>query len=199
MIKIGNYLVSDDILSEQFACNLKACNGACCVLGDDGAILTEEDTGVLEDIYQDVEPYLTEEGKDAIGKQGHYIMNPEGKLRTPLINGSACAYVTYTDGIAWCGIEKAWADGKTWYRKPVSCHLYPIRTADLGEFEALNYERWEICSPACEKGQKEKIPVFKFLREALERKCGPEFYEALEATAEHLNSTKDSNEESGDS
>jgi hypothetical protein len=186
VIKIGKYLVSDDILSEQFACNLKACKGACCVGGDDGAILTEKDTGILEDIYPDIEEFITEEGKAAVAAQGHYTMNDKGGLRSPLIEGKACAYVTYTDGIAWCGIEKAWAAGKTWYRKPVSCHLYPIRTTDLGELEALNYERWEICSPACEHGKKNKTKVYEFLKEALIRKCGEEFYEALQATGKHL-------------
>ena len=113
-------------------------------------------------------------------------MNHEGHLRTPLIEGKACAYVQYRDGVALCGIELAWFDGKITYRKPVSCHLYPIRTKDLGEFEALNYEQWEICSPACDRGEKEGIPVFRFLKDALIRRCGEEFYEALEAASAYV-------------
>ncbi len=186
MIQIGKYLVSDELLEERFACDLGACHGACCVMGDDGAILKHEDSGILEDIYDEVAPYLTPEGRKAVEEQGHYVMNDEGQLRTPLIEGKACAYVQYKEGIALCGIELAWLEGRISYRKPVSCHLYPVRTKDLGEFEALNYERWEICAAACSKGDREGIPVYRFLKEALIRHCGEEFYEALDATARHI-------------
>ncbi len=186
VIRIGQYLVSEDLLEERFACDLGACHGACCVMGDDGAILNAEDPGRLEDVYDEVAPYLTPEGLQAIAEQGHYVLNDEGQLRTPLIQGKACAYVQYRDGVALCGIELAWLDGKISYRKPVSCHLYPIRTVDLGEFEGLNYERWDICKPACNKGEREGIPVYRFLKDALIRHCGEEFYDALEATAQYL-------------
>lgn len=183
VIQIGKYLVSDELLSERFACDLGACHGACCVMGDDGAILSDEDPGFLEDVYDEVAPYMTEEGRQSIAEQGHYVLNDEGQLRTPLIKGAACAYVQYRDGVALCAIELAWLEGKIAYRKPVSCHLYPVRTKAIGEFEALNYERWEICAPACDRGEREGIPVYRFLKDALIRHCGEDFYEALEAAA----------------
>ncbi len=186
MIKIGQYLVSDELLDEAFACDLGACHGACCVEGDDGAILSEEDPGLLEAAYPAVEPYLTEEGKAVIAREGFFVVNEENKLRTPLIEGKACAYAIERDGVALCGIELAWLEGKTAYRKPVSCHLYPVRTAEVGDFTALNYERWEICKPACARGAREGIPVYRFVKDALIRLAGEDFYEALEATDRHL-------------
>jgi hypothetical protein len=187
MIRINQYLVSDDVLEEQFACNLSACKGACCVAGDEGAILAFEELDTLEEIYDDVKDFLTEEGRGKLEKDGPYYLNPEGQPRTSLLKNNACAYTVFENGIALCGIEMAWRAGKINWKKPLSCELYPIRTKDLGDgMEAINYERWEICSPACDRGKKEKIPVYKFLKDALIRKCGEEFYETLEATASYL-------------
>jgi hypothetical protein len=186
VIQIGRYLISDDLLEEAFACDLGACHGACCVEGDDGAILSEEDPSLLEAAYEVVEPYLTEEGKAVVAREGFFVLNEEGQLRTPLIEGKACTYAVERDGVMLCGIELAWLDGKTAYRKPVSCHLYPIRTRELGEFTALNYERWDICKPACTKGAREGMPVYRFCKDAIIRLAGEDVYEALDATWRHL-------------
>ena len=185
LIQIGKYLISDDLLEKKFICDLDACKGACCVAGDEGAILKESETGILDDIYEDVKEYLTPEGKEVLEKEGPYYLNEQGAPRTSLIDGKACAYTIFENGTAFCGIEKAWADGKTHFRKPVSCHLYPVREKDLGEFTALNYERWEICSPACDLGEKHKVAVYSFLEGALTRAYGEEFFQALHATAQH--------------
>ena len=187
MIVIEKVLVSEDLLDQEFVCNLSACKGACCVEGDEGAILTQEEAGILKEVYHDVKEYLTEEGRNAIEEnQAYYTPDAKGNPKTTLIDGAACAYIRYENGIAFCGIERAWQDGKTWFRKPVSCHLYPVRTLELEDgFEAVNYERWEICKPACEFGKKNQVPVYKFLKEALIRKFGEDFYEALDAAAEY--------------
>lgn len=182
MIIIDEILVSDDILDFEFVCNLDACKGACCVEGDEGAILEKEELEILEKIYPEVEPYLTPEGKAAIEKQGLFITNKEGALKTPLINNGPCAYIYYDNGIALCGIEKAYREGKISWQKPVSCHLYPIRIEKVSGHDALNYERWNICNPACKNGKKLNVPVFRFVKDALIRKYGSEFYDALEAT-----------------
>jgi len=182
MIIIEEKLVSEDILDVEFACNLTACKGACCVERDEAAILEEQETDILKKIYPVVQEYLTEEGRKAIEKQGYHIVNNEGELKTPLINNGPCAYVTYQDGVALCGIEKAYRAGKLNWPKPVSCHLYPIRINKVGEYDALNYEKWDICKPACKHGKKLHVPVYRFVKDALIRKYGPSFYEALDAT-----------------
>ncbi len=182
MILIDQQLISDEILDEAFVCDLNACKGACCVEGDEGAFLEEAELKELERVYPVVKEYMTEEGILAIEKQGYHVTNEDGELKTPLINGGPCAYIYYDKGIALCGIEKAWRDGKIDWMKPVSCHLYPIRITKAGEYDALNYERWDICSPACSNGQKLEVPVFRFVKDALIRKYGEGFYEALEAT-----------------
>lgn len=192
MIAIKDKLVSNDIVKEEFHCNLNACKGVCCVEGDTGAPLEVFEMEILDHIYPMVEPYLSEEGKAAIKEQGKYNLDKEdGVFKTPLIQGKACAYAIKEEGTIWCGIEKAWKDGKipaevADFKKPISCHLYPIRVEKNEHFEALNYEEWEICDAACALGKELKLPVYKFLKEALVRKYGIEFYETLEATAKHM-------------
>jgi hypothetical protein len=129
-----------------------------------------------------VKDYITQAGRDAIGNQGTHIINNEGEYKTPLVDNGPCAYVTYQEGVALCGIESAFRDGKLDWPKPVSCHLYPIRIQDVGGYDALNYEKWNICSPACKQGKAAHMPVFRFVKDALIRKYGTSFYEALEAT-----------------
>lgn len=188
MLIINNTVISNDVIEEQFVCNLTACKGACCVKGDGGATLEEHEMGILDDIYPLVEPYLTPEGKAAIEQQGHYVLDNELGFTTPLINGGPCAYVIYDElGIAKCGIQKAFEDGIIDFPKPVSCHLYPIRIKQLNsQFEAVNYERWSICKAACKLGKQLKVPVYVFLKEPLIRKYGPDFYQQLDAAAQHL-------------
>lgn len=182
MIEIEKTLVSEEIFEEHFACDLAACKGACCVLGDSGAPLLEEELAILDDIYDDVKPFLRPEGIEALEAQGTFVIDIEGDYETPLINGKECAYTTFdSKGVALCGIETAWRAGAVKWKKPISCELYPIRVTKLHEHEAINYHRWDICKPACECGAKLKLPVYKFLKEPLIRKFGVEYYGHLEA------------------
>lgn len=187
MFVVQGKLIAEDIVKEAFVCDLHACKGACCWEGDYGAPLEKEELAVLESIQEVLNPYLSEKGKDAIRKQGAYVFEEEaGEFATPLVDDGPCAYMVYDEkGIAKCGIEQAWKDGKTDFKKPISCHLYPIRIHlnDLVEFEALNYDRWDICSAACTLGQQLQVPVYRFLKEALIRKYGEAFYKELDALA----------------
>lgn len=187
MIIIDDKIVSEDVAKEYFACDLAKCKGACCVEGDSGAPLELDELDVIEDLVDKVKPYLTKEGIDVIEKDGPFYLDKEdGTMKTSLINGGACVFINYKNGIAYCGIEKAWLDKKVSFRKPVSCHLYPIRIEKLHDYEALNYEEWDICKPACSNGKELKIPIYKFAKNAIIRKYGEEFFRKLEATIEHL-------------
>ena len=185
MIIVGNVLVSIDVTTEQFACNLAACKGACCWEGDFGAPLEADELARLEEVFPAVEPHLNAAGRAAIAEQGLFTENEQlGGHDTPLVNGRDCAYVAYTDGgMAYCTIERAYNEGKTNWKKPISCHLYPIRVNSKPEanFEALNYDRWDICSAACSKGKREKIRVYEFAKAALVRKYGEEWWNELDA------------------
>lgn len=181
MFQIGKTIVSEELLQEEFSCNLSACKGACCVEGEAGAPLDENEIEVLQTIYSLVKPYLRKEGIDAIAEQGVYIRRENGDLETPLIAGKECAFVVFDDkGTALCGIENAFYDGKIDWKKPISCHLYPVRLQKYSTFTAVNYHRWDICSEACSLGKALKIPVYKFTREALIRKFGQTWYDELE-------------------
>ncbi|MEZ5013723.1 MAG: DUF3109 family protein [Chitinophagales bacterium] len=190
MIIIQETLVSEDIFEKQFACNLSACKGACCVEGDEGAFVDEKEIKKLKEVYPAVKKYMSKEGIEAVEKQGYYVVNDEGILKTPLMKSGPCAYTIFENGIALCGIEKAYFNKEVKWRKPVSCHLYPIRITRVGDHDALNYERWNICKPACTHGKSLGIPVYQFVRDALVRKYGKEYYKALEATAKYLQEKK---------
>jgi hypothetical protein len=180
MIVIQNTVISDDVAEQFFVCNLNACKGACCVEGDLGAPLELEELEILKNEYPKIEPFLTEAGKQAIAAQGLYIEDWEGDYSTTTINDRECAYALYDElGILKCGIEQAYLAGATDFKKPISCHLYPIRVTKYEGFEALNYDRWDICSPACSFGAKLGVPVYKFLQEPLERKYGADWYAEL--------------------
>ncbi len=180
MIKVGKILVSDDLVTENFICDLEKCKGACCVEGESGAPLDEEELPVFEKIYKKVKPYLTNDGIKAIEEQGLYVKDSDDDWVTPLMwPGGPCAYTIFEKGIAYCGIEKAWRDGKIKFQKPVSCHLYPIRIEKMRAGEALNYHRWELCSAACKLGKKKKVRVYEFLKTALIRKYGEKWYDKL--------------------
>jgi hypothetical protein len=188
MIEIGNTLVSDDLVEKQFVCDLNACKGACCVHGDSGAPLEDGEEKLLEEIYPMVEPYLTEKGKKAIKKQGKWLIDSDGDKVTPLVGGNKeCAYTIFENNTAFCGIEKAFRDGKVKWQKPVSCHLYPVRITEHKKFTAVNYEKWDICKPACACGEKLEVPVYKFVKTALVRKFGEEWYKQLELAADFMN------------
>lgn len=181
MIQIEEKLISEEIFSEEFVCNLTRCKGACCVAGDVGAPLEKYETDILDKIFDKVKPYLRPEGVAALEEQGTWTIDPsDGDYVTPMVHGEECAYVIFDEkGITKCGIEKAYEDGAIDWHKPISCHLYPIRVTEYSSFTALNYHEWEICSPACELGKELKVPVYKFLKAPLIRKYGEEFYETL--------------------
>jgi len=180
MIENGNTLISDDIKEKFFVCNLSKCKGACCVAGDLGAPLEEQELPVLESIYKSVAPYLSQEGRDAIKAQGKYILDGEGDYSTTTIGGKECAYAVYDKNILKCGIEQAWIDKKIDFKKPISCHLYPIRVTKYELYDALNYDQWDICNDACLLGKELQVPIYKFLKEALIRKYGKKWYADLE-------------------
>ncbi len=185
MFQLGKTIVSEDILEKEFVCNLSACKGSCCIEGEAGAPLLQEETSILEDIYPKVKPFLRKEGIKAIETQGTWIKNDFDDLETPLVNDAECAYVTFNDkGHASCGIEDAYNQGIIKWKKPISCHLYPIRTRDYSEFSAVNYHKWEICDDACSLGKELQLPVYKFLKDALVRKFGQNWYDALDKIAE---------------
>jgi hypothetical protein len=184
MLVIEDKVISDDVVEEQFVCDLNACKGACCVEGELGAPLNEEETKILEDIYEKVKPYLLKEGIAAIEKQGKWVLTEEAeKYNTPLMKKGGCAWMNYDkNGVVICGIEKAYNDGIISWKKPVSCHLYPIRITKQRKtgYDMINYERWHVCKAACKNGKALKVPVYKFLKDALIRKYGEEFYNVLE-------------------
>lgn len=190
MIIVQDVLLSEEVVEAQFICNLEACQGACCWEGDYGAPLEDEEIGILEAEYPNIAPFLTEEGRKTIAEKGLYeFVREEQDFGTTLLENGACAYLTFDErGIGKCGIEAAYEAGSTSFKKPVSCHLYPIRikNAGQGSYDLMNYDRWDICSAACTLGARHQVPVYQFVREALIRKYGNEFYEELDAVAKEL-------------
>ena len=183
MFQLGKTIVSEDILQKDFVCNLSACKGACCVDGDAGAPLSLEETKILEEIYPKVKPFLRKEGIEAIEKLGTWVKGTDQDLETPLIDEKDCAYVIFDGKTALCGIEQAYNQGVIDWKKPVSCHLYPIRVKDFTEFTAVNYDKWHICDDACTLGKELQVPVYKFVKEALIRRFGEDWYLELEKVA----------------
>lgn len=190
MIVIDDVIISDDVVEKQFVCNLSACKGECCVAGELGAPLEESETEILESIYEKVKPYLTPAGIKAIEKQGKWVRTEEDeKFNTPLMGNKGCAWLNYDEnGVVICAIEKAYRDGVVDWKKPISCHLYPIRitTQKSTGHEMVNYERWDVCRPACKNGKALGVEVYKFLKEPLIRKYGEAFYNALDEAARQL-------------
>lgn len=190
MFQLDRTIVSEEIIQNEFVCNLTACKGACCVDGDAGAPLSADEVETLKVIYPKVKPYLRKEGIEVIEKQGTSTLSDFGEFETPLIDNADCAYVIYDkDKKALCGIEKAYNDGVIDWKKPVSCHLYPIRVKQYSEFAAVNYDKWEICDDACTLGKSLQVPIYKFVKEALIRKFGEAWYEKLEKIAENMKAT----------
>ena len=185
MIQIDDKLISEDLFSEEFVCNLAKCKGICCVEGDAGAPLNEDETHILDEIYPKIKSYLRPEGIQAIEEQGTYTLDFEGDLVTPLVNNAECAYVIFDEkGYTKCAIEKAYEDGVIEWQKPISCHLYPIRITEYSNFSAINYHEWDICSDACTLGKELGVKVYQFLKKPLIRKYGEDFYQTLSEAAE---------------
>lgn len=194
MIAIDNVLVSDDVIEAKFVCDLHKCKGGCCEDGDAGAPLEKAEKKILNNIFEEVKPYLTAEGLAEIERQGKYVYDNEFGWVTPTVNGGICAYgVRDERGIIKCAIEQAYYDGKVEWKKPISCHLYPIRIVEAKHATYVNYEpRDPLCNPACALGKKLKLPVYQFLKEPIIRKFGEEFYGVLEqVAAEHFAEKKD--------
>jgi hypothetical protein len=189
MLQIGNTLISLDVIEKKFCCDLSKCKGICCVDGDSGAPLTDEEVDLIEEEYDNFKSYLRPEAISVIETQGTWVIDIENDKVTPLINNKECAYVIFDGDIAKCGIEKAFFDGKTKFRKPVSCHLYPVRIKQYRDFTAVNYDEWEICKPALRLGMHKNVYVYNFLEESLIRKFGKEWYSELRIAADSLLNT----------
>jgi len=184
VIQLGKTIVSEDILDKDFACNLAACKGACCVDGDAGAPVEDAECNILKDIYPKVKPFMRAEGIKAVKQQGVFTTNKAGEHETPLVKGAECAYVIFDNkNIALCAIEEAYNCGEINWKKPISCHLYPVRVQDYSEFAAVNYHKWPICDDACTLGVALQMPVYKFVKQALIRKFGEDWYAELEKVA----------------
>lgn len=188
MIEFENTIISSDIFMEEFVCNLSKCKGACCIEGDSGAPVLHEEIPQIEDVIDEVKPYLPKAGLQAIEEQSTVVIDQFGELTTPLVENKQCAYVVTEDnGMLSCGIEKAYLDNKISFRKPQSCALYPIRVSKLSSGKlALNYHKWDICSDACALGQEKKVTVFEFLKQPLIRAFGNAWYQSLDEIRKEL-------------
>lgn len=185
MIAIDNVLISDEVVEARFVCDLQKCKGGCCEDGDAGAPLEEEECKIIDENFGSFASYLTPEGAAEIKRQGKYVWDKEFGWVTPTVDGGLCAYgFRDAEGIIKCGIEAAYYDGKLDWKKPISCHLFPIRITESKKYTMVNYEpRETLCAPACALGKKVKLPVYQFLKEPIERKFGTEFYETLHQLA----------------
>jgi hypothetical protein len=176
---IDDTLVSEELKSICFSCDLLQCKGDCCVEGDAGAPLEEEEISILEDCIDEIKPYMTKGGLKEIEKTGVFDYDADAEYVTPLVNDRECAFVYFENGISYCAIEKAWIEGKISFQKPVSCHLYPVRLSKLKHHTAVNYDRWDICKVALIKGKQESIPLYRYLKTPLIRKFGESWYQKL--------------------
>ena len=186
MIQVEDKIISLDVFEKHFVCDLNACKGSCCVDGDAGAPLLENEVNILEDIYEQVKPYMMQKGIDVVDKEGVAVLDIEGEVTTPLVNSRECAFVIDENGISKCSIEKAHYEGKVKFKKPISCHLFPIRIQEFSDLDAVNYEEIKICAPACKCGSKLEVPVYAFLKEPLIRKYGEVWYKELLEAAKFL-------------
>ncbi len=191
MIEIDGKIISTDILTTKFCCDITKCKGICCVEGNAGAPLEIEEVDILESQYNNYSEYMTQEGRDVIAKEGFMIVDLDGDYTTPLINDSECAFSFKEGDITLCAIEKAYKEGKTGFYKPISCHLYPIRLANFSNGSTgLNYHRWGVCSSALENGAKIGVPMYRVLEAPITRRFGTDFYKALEIAAKFMEEQK---------
>lgn len=187
MLQIKDVIVSFDVLTECFSCNLALCKGECCIEGDAGAPVTPDEIAQIEELLPTIWEDLSIEARKVINSQGVAYTDPEGELVTSIVNGKDCVFTCYgDDGCCYCAIEKAYRNGLCKFKKPVSCHLYPIRVKRIGDYYGLNYDRWDVCRAAVVKGRKDGIPIYKYLKEPLVRRFGQEWYDELELTVEEL-------------
>lgn len=189
LIRIGDVLISSEIVTEYFACDYQKCKGCCCIIGDSGAPLKEEECELLERNYKSFSPLMTDVGRSVVARTGFFDVDIEGDLVTPLTGPAReCVYAIFDDDEnCFCSVERAYISGKGRFRKPISCWLYPIRESRLSNgLTALNLHRWNLCSDAFIKGEKEKVRVYQFVREPLIERFGEEFYDMLCAAAEKI-------------
>lgn len=187
MIEIDGKVINTEIFRRRFICDISKCKGTCCYDGDSGAPLEEDELEKLTEVYPTVKPYLSDEENEEIAKQGLWVTDRDGDLVTPIIRGCECVYSNREEDGTWsCAIEKAYREGKTKWRKPISCYLYPIRVSKTRKYEMLNFHEWEVCRPAVELGEKIGTPAYKFLKEPIIAKYGEEFYNELEQVEQEL-------------
>lgn len=181
LIEVQDKVVSSSLFEKKFVCDLAACKGACCVEGDAGAPITLDEICAVEDNLDEIKAFMRPEGIEAVEKSGVFYMDWDNDAVTTLVNGKECAFVNFdANGTAKCAMEQANLAGKSTFKKPISCHLYPIRVQRYPNFQALNYSEWDICSPACACGDELNVKVFKFLKEPIVRAFGSDFYEEME-------------------
>lgn len=185
MFQIGDAIVASDIIEENFLCDLSACMGECCVEGDAGAPLEEEEVKIIEDLLSEVWDDLSPTAQAVIKEHGVAYRDHDGDMVTSIVHGKDCVFTYYDEkGICKCAIEKAYREGRTNFYKPISCHLYPIRLQKYKDFTAVNYHRWSICKAAVLLGKKEGLKVYEFLKEPLIRRFGEDWYNELVLVAE---------------
>ena len=186
MIDIDNKVLSRELFTKKFVCELSSCKGACCVEGTAGAPLEKKEAELLNQNFDKISKYISTRAKKIINSYGKYVILDNGNLETPLVDSKACVYVHYEDnGSLSCGIEKAYLNKEISFNKPISCHLYPVRVKEYSEFTAVNYHNWSICSDACSLGNELKKPVFEFVKEALIKKFGKDWFLELEIIAKN--------------
>ena len=189
--QIDNVLITTEILTERFCCDLDACKGECCVEGDAGAPVTLDEVAAIEDSLDVVWDELSASAQAIIDKQGVAYTDEEGDLVTSIVGGKDCVFTCHDNGCCFCALEKAYRAGKARFCKPISCALYPIREVSLSNgLAGLNYHRWNVCQEAVKKGKELDLPIYKFLKEPLVRRFGNEWYEMLEAAAEELSASR---------
>ena len=187
MYQIGDVLISDEVLTERFVCDLEKCMGACCIEGDAGAPVDLDEIMQIEEVLPVIWDQLSIPARKVINKQGVAYSDPEGQLVTSIVNGKDCVFTCYDEkGGCYCALEKAYREGKTKFYKPLSCHLYPIRHKKVGDLDALNYHRWDVCKAAVLLGEQLDVRVYEFLKEPLIRKFGEEWYHELEDAVAEL-------------
>lgn len=187
ILQVGDVLLSPDILTERFCCDLDACKGICCVEGDAGAPVTLDEIERIEEAMDEVWAGMSASAQAVIDKQGVAYSDPDGELVTSIVGGKDCVFTCHEDGCCLCLLEKAYRSGRSSFCKPISCALYPIRERRLSNGTvALNYHRWEVCRDAVKKGRELDLPVYRFLKEPLIRRFGEEWYHELEIMAEEL-------------
>lgn len=189
IIQIDDILVSSEIVTEYFACDYEKCKGACCIIGDSGAPMKEEEAELMEKNYDCYKDLMTPQGRKAVDEKGFFEIDFDGDIVTPLVPGTEeCAFSAVdANGGCFCCSERAYCEGRGDYPKPISCRLYPIRVTELSNGTlALNYHQWDICRDARERGKREGIRVYQFLKEVIEESFGEEFYEALDYVAKTL-------------